>query len=759
LPFTDANALGADESISGDVSGGQYETNAVDTSNTASSYTFSSQDIGTADADRQVIVSTVTGGGASGINFSGVTVGGVTANQLLYLEGNDNNDVAFWVANVTTGTTADVVVSVTGGTMEKCGIGIWTINSATGLSVYDSYTEAATSSTPSGSVSCPANGIVLAVSGVQGSAGVCTISYTGATEVFDATIESGANASHAGTYDEYSTAQTVTITATASAATNRNSLAVVALNGANNFKTSGSPTQSSDTPTNLFCNITPIHPTWNAAVTISNGGLTVTGTAATVWNIGVASMEVTSGKWIMAYKPDQVGGGRGDMFVFDAEAQSRTAGNPTGGANAWGISFDTASTFVVQHDSSPRSITMSPNFATGDYGLIAFDADNSKVWLGWYHASAGTTNWAGSTTSFDGDPAAGTDETFTVTGSKWGFGLELYTGRSCDVDFGQSNLLENITIPTGFEFLNSANLYANAAPAVTDGSDVFVMVDDTESNIVATLAAAHSYSTYINIFHNLETSESWYWQFSTDSANCFNTDTTDAKETFPTLSGSDNFLGISINAAANGVKIGSASHTNGGGDTTVTHNSGVSRHIVVVFPEGGGTRPWFHPDFDSGKLCFTETSAFPATSSKIKNIGADSFDIDTGEATDTYWYIIIPEIDGIIDMGTLTSNGSTDGPLVLTTGSPIWTWEKRTASNDAVYMQGRNIDYSDEVNPYTRGLQLGSAAISASGNDTDHGSNFFKGRNSGQWNAGTNAMVYVSFNKTASFGATPATAR
>ncbi|MEK9909114.1 MAG: LamG-like jellyroll fold domain-containing protein, partial [Candidatus Thalassarchaeaceae archaeon] len=62
---------------------------------------------------------------------------------------------------------------------------------------------------------------------------------------------------------------------------------------ANDFATSGSPSQSSDTPTNVFATLTPL---WKgSSVTLAGGNLSYD--TSTNFQAAVASMGVTSGKW------------------------------------------------------------------------------------------------------------------------------------------------------------------------------------------------------------------------------------------------------------------------------------------------------------------------------------------------------------------------------------------------------------------------------------------------------------------------------
>ena len=796
LPFTDANALGADESISGDVSGGQYETNAVDTSNTASSYTFSSQDIGTADADRQVIVSTVTGGGASGINFSGVTVGGVTANQLLYLEGNDNNDVAFWVANVTTGTTADVVVSVTGGTMEKCGIGIWTINSATGLSVYDSYTEAATSSTPSGSVSCPANGIVLAVSGVQGSAGVCTISYTGATEVFDATIESGANASHAGTYDEYSTAQTVTITATASAATNRNSLAVVALNGANNFKTSGSPTQSSDTCTNNVATLTPLGK--NSDVTLSKGNLHCVGSGTNFDWVGSSMTIPSSGKWV--FEGQRTTGTNGKLGIGDRAA---TRGTDVGTGEHFTIDFGGA---VEKNGVNVTSVT-APGASVirveydVDTDTIEFFDDGVSV----YSGTAGLSPEDGILQFVAAPYASGSTE--------------------IDVVFNENDFTGTPT--SGFLGLDTTNLYANAAPAIEDGTAHFqaikwsgdnnaprsltfsgnsalppdlmwakrrnsskshVLVDEVRGDDGTAMYSLESDSSGAELDSGT-TGTAGY--FSSLDANGF---TLDVASTFSNLndsgstyvgwgwkgdgtSGSSNTDGsipstVNVNDTA-GFSIVKYTSTNGSGAGTLGHGlNSTPEFIICKSRDSAYSWAVYHKNLTSAgyKLILDQTNVqVPDTTTwnntapdpTVFSVGTDNGTNPQGSADNMVAYCF-HSVPGYSAFGSYEGNGSSDGTLVLLDLKPAFVLLKKidTTANDWTI-------WDNQINPSNLGSSGGllrpnlpNVEQSTSGQEIDVLSNGFKIRNgNNQMNTSGKTYIYAAFAEYPFAGSSPATAR
>src|SRR3989338_839598 len=240
----------------------------------------------------------------------------------------------------------------------------------------------------------------------------------------------------------------------------------------NDFTASGLATtdQMSDTPTNNYATLNSVQEVWGQAVTLSDGNLHVTGTGVTVWNNTSATFTMKSGKWIWAVKPDQAGAGRGDPFITNETGRNARANNYTGSANSWGPTVDTTTAFITYAAGSGTTHTLSPAFATGDLVLIAFDADAKKAWFCRYDASTGVTEWADGSTGWTGDPAAGTNETVTVTGNEFWAGFSALSGRTFDVDFGQNSLMSGVTIPTGFNFFNTTNL---SAPTIPDPSAHF----------------------------------------------------------------------------------------------------------------------------------------------------------------------------------------------------------------------------------------------------------------------------------------------
>lgn len=112
-------------------------TDSAGSAGDLSTYTFSTKAIGTAASDRWVIVGVAARAGSKKVATS-VTVGGVSA-ILLATTNQGFDDISFWAANVTTGTTGDVVVNFDG-SMSRCGVLLWTIRHSRAPSVSSSST-------------------------------------------------------------------------------------------------------------------------------------------------------------------------------------------------------------------------------------------------------------------------------------------------------------------------------------------------------------------------------------------------------------------------------------------------------------------------------------------------------------------------------------------------------------------------------------------------------------------------------------------
>lgn len=184
-----------------------FQEHQEDASN-SSSYSFTNVDFGEANPNRSIVVVVGTDDGTGEGNVSGVTIGGVTATQVV----SNNYDYSFssrthcsiWIADVPSGATGTVVVT-TDNTTICCGISVYRLNDLASTTAADTA-NSNTSSSTSLDVDVLIDDFIIA----GGMTGGAAASWTGVTEDHDSAVE-GSNhstASHIATSNE--TPRTVT---------------------------------------------------------------------------------------------------------------------------------------------------------------------------------------------------------------------------------------------------------------------------------------------------------------------------------------------------------------------------------------------------------------------------------------------------------------------------------------------------------------------------------------------------------------------
>jgi hypothetical protein len=189
-----------------------YLQSATDTAD-LSTYTFASQNLGSASSDRYIIVSFTTRLlGTSTVTINSVTVAGVSATIIAQLRtsSSNTNAVCLAIAAVPTGTSGDVVVVISR-TALRANIQLY---SATGIdpTVVDSATSGVAS--PTYAIDVPADGIAVAA---LMAANVSSCAWSGLTERYDFIFDGSGFAS--GAADAFASTQTnLSVTATPSPA-------------------------------------------------------------------------------------------------------------------------------------------------------------------------------------------------------------------------------------------------------------------------------------------------------------------------------------------------------------------------------------------------------------------------------------------------------------------------------------------------------------------------------------------------------------
>jgi hypothetical protein len=175
---------------------------ATDTAN-ATTYTFSSQNLGTASSDRYILVGIGSrAAGTTEATINSVTVGGVSATIPVQRSVRPVNlsIAGFAIAAVPTGTTGDIVITFSR-EMLRCGIVAYAI---TGNNASASDTDSGASADPSVNLDIPADGVAfgMAVTARTATGG----SWSGLTSDFDFVVEGNTQMSSAS--DAFATLQT-----------------------------------------------------------------------------------------------------------------------------------------------------------------------------------------------------------------------------------------------------------------------------------------------------------------------------------------------------------------------------------------------------------------------------------------------------------------------------------------------------------------------------------------------------------------------
>ena len=177
-----------------------FEANAQSTAD-ATTYTFSSQDLGTAAANRTIVVAVGYHSSGSVVAINSITVGGTGLSSTLSTA-ESTMQTQIWEGDITTGTSADIVVTFASG-VTRVGIGVWAL-----------YGVGASDDNSSVNFSDEATDINISAGGVA--IGYClnhspnaAVSWTNMTERFDDVIDF---TSHTGADTSSATATNPTVT-------------------------------------------------------------------------------------------------------------------------------------------------------------------------------------------------------------------------------------------------------------------------------------------------------------------------------------------------------------------------------------------------------------------------------------------------------------------------------------------------------------------------------------------------------------------
>lgn len=158
----------------------EYKVDAT----TQTTYTLTAFNIGAASADR-IVVAIIWTQTSAAQPINSVTIGGVTATNIVNLNAGESRGLSAWFAAVPTGTTADVVVTAAGN-LNRCAVGVSTITGTTQTtyssrsgSIPDSGSTVNSITTPAaGSITIPTGGVAIAAAWLGSSTPTITWTQT-----------------------------------------------------------------------------------------------------------------------------------------------------------------------------------------------------------------------------------------------------------------------------------------------------------------------------------------------------------------------------------------------------------------------------------------------------------------------------------------------------------------------------------------------------------------------------------------------------
>ena len=579
---------------------------------------------------------------------------------------------------------------------------------------------------------------------------------------------------------------------------------------ANDFKTSGSPSQSSDTPTNVFSTLTPLKLDTNT--TLANGNLEA---SASTTSVAAGSIAVNSGKWYFEQRMTGWAGGSTFLGGVMGVVDNISAGSAISAySEGYGVYPGNGNKYNNGANSSYGT-----SFTNGDIIGCALDLDNGKIYWSengvWMNSGdpAAQTNPAYTTLSGYYTIAASPDNVSTVytnTGNTPVTGGNADGNRYGDFDYAP---------PSGFLAICSANLYANAAPAIEDGT----------AHFQATLYEGNGTSKEVNqseMSPNSVFSPDFVWLKDRDTAyshhlfdavrgstSRLKSDNSDAEATSnPTTylssfdadgftvgsnvnvntdtnnyvgwqwkgdgtSGSSNTDGsipstVNVNDTA-GFSIVKYTSTNGSGAGTLGHGlNSTPEFIICKSRDSAYSWAVYHKNLTSAgyKLILDQTNVqVPDTTTwnntapdpTVFSVGTDNGTNPQGSADNMVAYCF-HSVPGYSAFGSYEGNGSSDGTLVLLDLKPAFVLLKKidTTANDWTI-------WDNQINPSNLGSSGGllrpnlpNVEQSTSGQEIDVLSNGFKIRNgNNQMNTSGKTYIYAAFAEYPFAGSSPATAR
>lgn len=523
------------------------------------------------------------------------------------------------------------------------------------------------------------------------------------------------------------------------------------------------PTLSSNTNSN-YCTLNPLK---NGALTVTNGNLTVTGTAATTGTV-VASMGVTSGKWYWEYTVGSTDQNSMIGICTDAVTLTSYIGFDAYGWGYYGVNGN------KYNNSTP--LAYGASYTNGDIIGVALDADSGTLTFYKNNTSQGTA-YTG-LTSGPYFPAFGDSGSAATPTGSFNFGQRpfSYTPPTGFNRLNTYNLPDSI-VPVGAQYMAATTYTGNGSTqAITNtvngksfqpdlvwikarsvaynnyledsvrgvGKDLSSNLTDAEAtyNLLTAFNSngftAFTNGTYLASNQNGTTYVAWQWRASNASA------VTNTSGSISSQVSANQTAGFSIVTWTG----------NGTAGATVGHGLGVIP-ALVIYKARSATSPlgnWITWHRSIGQASFQTSTTIQLNGFTgavyLNATNASStygFDVQINGNGSNFVAYCFAAVPGYSAFGSYTGNGSANGPFVYLGFRPRWIMFKCTSAS------GTNWFIEDTSrNPYNPSgitLQADTAAAEANNAPTiDILSNGFKLRSTySSYNTNGATYIYAAF--------------
>jgi hypothetical protein len=535
-----------------------------------------------------------------------------------------------------------------------------------------------------------------------------------------------------------------------------------------------------------YCTLNPLDGIVSSTVLPRDGNLVAYSTSSTgTYNSRRCTFGMSTGKWYMEFqvisRSDTTRTGAG-LYAYN-DPLNTYAGNTSTSWAYLGNGFAYTNSSNTPIDTS--------TYAVGDTVMMAFDADAGKLWFGKNNV-------------WNGNPAAGTGNTYSnITSGPYFFGAYAYnTSDVTALNFGQRPF--NYTPPTGFKALNTNNLPtpaiinpANYMAAVTyTGTGGALNIRNSVNNVsfkpdlvwLKGRSTAYNHALFDSIrgvrnvlisnstgqeqtepvgsslesfnsngftlgggaatYANVNTSAQTYvaWQWKAGDSVVTNTQGTITSQVNANLT-----TGFSIITYTG----------NGTAGATVGHGLGVVPSMIIVKSrneaKAGGAWPVWHKSLNNTNTLYLDQNfastaylnrfdptGFTSSVFKTGSNGGTNSELNT--LNNTLVAYCFAEIAGFSKFGSYTGNGSADGPFVFCGFRPRFVMVKAAVGGTGDW---QILDSSRSTfNPSDARMwaDLAQVELSNTGGNTDFTSNGFKTRNvNGDANASGVTYIFAAF--------------